>query len=164
LLAANEIGNESNPRRIMLGRHRKASDTTLERNCGMLFPGRVNGGITYFSDDDSPVSVEGYFDVSGSMSGDKIRRAREAPSKFVQTSHDSDEYFLIGFNNRAQLRLDKTRDGNTVLDKLTFVETKGQTTLTMQSILEWKRCSVAHIPKEPCWSLAMDRTIILATL
>ena len=63
------------------------------------------------------------------MSGDKIKRARNALSKFIQTSHDSDEYFLIAFNFRAQLVLDKNRDGNAVLDKLTFVETHGQTAL-----------------------------------
>jgi Ca-activated chloride channel family protein len=85
--------------------------------------------ITFFSDDDSPVSVGVIFDVSGSMSGDKVKRARDALSKFIQTSHDSDEYFLIAFNQRAQLLLDKTRDGNAVLDKLTFVQTKNNTAL-----------------------------------
>lgn len=85
--------------------------------------------ITYFSDDDSPVSVGVIFDVSGSMSGDKVKRARDALSKFIQTSHNSDEYFLIAFNSRAQLLLDKTRDGNSVLDKLTFVNTRNNTAL-----------------------------------
>ena len=85
--------------------------------------------ITFFSDDDSPVSVGVIFDVSGSMSGEKIKNAREALSKFIQTSHNSDEYFLIAFNSRAQLLLDKTRDGNAVLDKLTFVQTKNNTAL-----------------------------------
>jgi Ca-activated chloride channel homolog len=85
--------------------------------------------ITFFSDDDAPVSVGVIFDVSGSMSGDKIKRAREALSKFIQTSHNSDEYFLIAFNQRAQLLLDKTRDGNAVLDKLTFVQTRNNTAL-----------------------------------
>jgi Ca-activated chloride channel homolog len=85
--------------------------------------------ITFFSDDDSPVSVGVIFDVSGSMSGEKIKNAREALSKFIQTSHNSDEYFLIAFNSRAQLLLDKTRDGNAVLDKLTFVQTKSNTAL-----------------------------------
>jgi Ca-activated chloride channel homolog len=36
---------------------------------------------------------------------------------------------LIGFNSRAQLLLERTRDGDAVLDKLTFVQTKGQTAL-----------------------------------
>jgi Ca-activated chloride channel family protein len=85
--------------------------------------------ITFFSDDDAPVSVGVIFDVSGSMSGDKIRRSRDALSKFIQTSHNSDEYFLIAFNSRAQLLLDKTRDGNAVLDKLTFVQTRNNTAL-----------------------------------
>jgi len=85
--------------------------------------------ITYFSDDDAPVSVGVIFDVSGSMSGDKIKRSRDALSKFVQTSHNMDEYFLIAFNSRAQLLLDKTRDGNAVLDKLTFVQTRNNTAL-----------------------------------
>jgi Ca-activated chloride channel family protein len=85
--------------------------------------------ITFFSDDDSPVSVGVIFDVSGSMGGDKIKRARDALSKFIQTSHNADEYFLIAFNSRAQLLLDKTRDGNSVLDKLTFVQTRNNTAL-----------------------------------
>jgi Ca-activated chloride channel homolog len=85
--------------------------------------------ITFFSDDDAPVSVGVIFDVSGSMGGDKINRAREALSKFIQTSHNMDEYFLIAFNSRAQLLLDRTRDGNAVLDKLTFVQTKNNTAL-----------------------------------
>ena len=63
------------------------------------------------------------------MSGDKIRRARDALSRFIEMSHDSDEYFLIGFNSRAQLLLDKTRDGDAVLNKMTFVETRGNTAL-----------------------------------
>ena len=85
--------------------------------------------ITFFSDDDAPVSVGVIFDVSGSMSGDKIKRSRDALSKFIQTSHNMDEYFLIAFNSRAQLLLDKTRDGNAVLDKLTFVQTRNNTAL-----------------------------------
>ena len=101
----------------------------LSKNAFTVLEEKQPQEITYFSDDDAPVSVGVIFDVSGSMSGDKIRRAREALSKFIQTSHDSDEYFLIGFNSRAQLLLDKTRDGDAVLDKLTFVETRGQTAL-----------------------------------
>ncbi len=101
----------------------------LSKNAFSVFDEKQPQQITYFSDDDSPVSVGVVFDVSGSMSGDKIKRARDALSKFIQTSHDSDEYFLIAFNSRAQLLLDKTRDGNAVLDKLTFVETRNQTAL-----------------------------------
>jgi Ca-activated chloride channel family protein len=101
----------------------------LNKNAFTIFDEKQQQEITFFSDDDAPVSVGVIFDVSGSMGGDKIKRARDALSRFIQTSHNSDEYFLIGFNQRAQLLLDKTRDGNAVLDKLTFVATKGQTAL-----------------------------------
>lgn len=101
----------------------------LSKNAFSLFDQKLPQEITFFSDDDSPVSVGVIFDVSGSMGGDKIKHAREALSKFIQTSHNSDEYFLIGFNSRAQLLLDKTRDGNAVLDKLMFVQTRNNTAL-----------------------------------
>ena len=101
----------------------------LNRNAFAIFDEKQPQEITHFSDDDAPVSVGVIFDVSGSMGGDKIRRARDALARFVQTSHNSDEYFLIGFNSRAQLLMDKTRDGNAVLDKLMFVQTRNQTAL-----------------------------------
>lgn len=85
--------------------------------------------ITFFSDSDAPASVGILFDVSGSMNGDKIAKARNALAKFINTSHPSDEYFLIAFNKRAQLVLDRTRDGEAVLDKLTLIEPKHNTAL-----------------------------------
>src|SRR5258707_6255776 len=88
----------------------------LSKNTFTVLDEKQPQEITYFSDDDAPVSVGVIFDVSGSMSGDKIKRAREALSKFVQTSHNSDENLLIGFNSRAQLLLSRTTLGNPVLD------------------------------------------------
>jgi Ca-activated chloride channel family protein len=101
----------------------------LDKRAFKVFEDKEEQEIEFFSDDDAPVSVGIIFDVSGSMSGDKIRKAREALSRFIQTSHDSDEYFLIAFNSRAQLLLDKTRDGDAVLNKLTFVDTRSNTAL-----------------------------------
>ncbi len=85
--------------------------------------------ITFFSDTDAPVSLGVLFDVSGSMSGEKIQKARKALSRFISTSHPSDEYFLIAFNSRAQLLLDRTRDGDAVLQKLTLVNPRQNTAL-----------------------------------
>ncbi len=85
--------------------------------------------ITFFSDTDAPISVGILFDVSGSMSGEKIGKARKALERFIGTSHPSDEYFLIAFNSRAQLLLDRTRDGESVLRKLTLVQPKNNTAL-----------------------------------
>jgi Ca-activated chloride channel family protein len=85
--------------------------------------------IIFFSDTDAPVSIGILFDVSGSMTGDKIAKARNALSRFINTSHPRDEYFLIAFNKRAQLLMDRTRNGEAVLNKLTLVEPKHNTAL-----------------------------------
>ncbi len=101
----------------------------LNKNAFTVFDGNQEQEITFFSDVDAPISIGVLFDVSGSMSGEKISKARKALERFINTSHPSDEYFLIGFNNRAQLLLDRTRDGEAVLQKLTLVQTKGNTAL-----------------------------------
>lgn len=83
--------------------------------------------IHFFSDEDVPASVSIVFDTSGSMSEGKIIRAKEALARFVQTSKNDDEFFLIDFNDRARLLLDRTRDADAVLKKLSFVEPDGNT-------------------------------------
>ena len=119
----------------------------LGKNAFTIFDDKSQQDISFFSDEDAPVSVGVLFDVSGSMSGDKVRRARDALAHFIQTSHDRDEYFLIGFNSRAQLLLDRTRDGNAVLDKLTFVQTKNNTALYDACYLGVERVQRGTHPK-----------------
>ncbi|HEX8338297.1 MAG TPA: VWA domain-containing protein [Pyrinomonadaceae bacterium] len=103
--------------------------TGLGKNAFTIFDDKTQQEISFFSDEDAPVSLGIVFDVSGSMGGEKISRAREALSKFIDTSHARDEYFLIGFNSRAQLLLSHTRDSDALMEKLTFVQTRGQTAL-----------------------------------
>jgi Ca-activated chloride channel family protein len=103
--------------------------TGLNKEAFTVLDDKVPQEISFFSDEDAPVSVGVIFDVSGSMGGDKIQHSREALKRFIETSHERDEYFLIGFNSRAQLLLDRTHDGDAVLNKLTFVQTRGQTAL-----------------------------------
>ena len=101
----------------------------LGKNAFTIFDNNQEQEITYFSDADAPVSVGILFDVSGSMNGDKINKARKALERFIGTSHPSDEYFLIAFNSRAQLLMDRTRDGEALLRKLTLVKPKDNTAL-----------------------------------
>ncbi|MDT5156440.1 MAG: Ca-activated chloride channel [Acidobacteriota bacterium] len=121
--------------------------TGLGQKAFTVFDDKTEQEITFFSDDDAPVSLGVVFDVSGSMGGDKIQRAREALSKFVDTSHARDEYFLIGFNNRAQLLLDHTRDSDALMQKLTFVQTHGQTALYDACYLGVERVTRGAHPK-----------------
>jgi Ca-activated chloride channel homolog len=101
----------------------------LTKNAFTVTDNNKEQDITYFSDSDAPVSIGILFDVSGSMSNEKIRKARKALERFISTSHPSDEYFLIAFNSRAQLLMDRTRDGEAVLRKLTLVQPKNNTAL-----------------------------------
>jgi len=101
----------------------------LNKSAFTVFDNNQEQEITFFSDADAPASIGILFDVSDSMSGEKIGKARKALGKFINTSHPSDEYFLIGFNSRAQLLLDRTRDGDAVLEKLTLVKPKDNTAL-----------------------------------
>src|SRR5262249_60207422 len=67
--------------------------------------------------------------ISGSMRGAKINRPREALARFIQTSHDQDEYFLISFSSSPQLLLDGERDSKAALDQFNNVDPKGETAL-----------------------------------
>ena len=100
----------------------------LKQNAFSVFDDKDPEEITFFSDEDAPVSVGIVFDLTGSMTGEKVERAKNALSHFMQTSDPRDEYFLITLQSgRAFLTMDRTRDSQAILDKLTFVQTKGNT-------------------------------------
>jgi Ca-activated chloride channel homolog len=92
-----------------------------------VFEDKVKQEITFFSDEDAPVNLGIVFDVSGSMKG-KLDRARDALKAFIDTSHSDDDFFLVGFNQRANLLAEFT-DGESLTNKLTLVDPKGQTAL-----------------------------------
>jgi Ca-activated chloride channel family protein len=102
--------------------------TGLSRSAFTIFDDKQAQEITFFSDEDAPVSLGIVFDLTGSMSGDKVKRAKEALEHFFQTSREGDEYFLITLQNgHANLALDRTRDSQAVSNKLTFVQPRGTT-------------------------------------
>ncbi|MGH9755878.1 MAG: VWA domain-containing protein [Blastocatellia bacterium] len=92
-----------------------------------IYEDKVRQQIEFFSDDDRPASVGIIFDLSGSMNN-KISRAREAIKAFIDTCHNQDDFFLVGFNERATL-LAELSDGQSILDKLSLAEPRGQTAL-----------------------------------
>ena len=101
--------------------------TGLDRQHFEVFEDKVKQSIEFFRDEDVPVSVGIIFDVSGSMKG-KLDRAREALKAFIQTCHDQDDFFLVGFNQRANLIAEFT-DGDSLTNKLTLINPTGQTAL-----------------------------------
>jgi Ca-activated chloride channel family protein len=93
-----------------------------------LFDDKVKQQIEHFSDEDAPVSIGIVYDVSGSMK-ERINRSLRALKRFVETSHEDDDIFLIGFNDRAKLVQDFTTSSDQVMSHLTFVAPKGNTAL-----------------------------------
>lgn len=101
--------------------------TGLDRDRFEVYEDKVRQKIDFFSDEDTPLSIGIIFDLSGSMKY-KLSRAREALKAFIETSHDEDDFFLVGFNQRASL-LSGFSGGETIINKLTLVDPNGQTAL-----------------------------------
>lgn len=120
----------------------------LTKDSFTIFDENQEQEISFFSDTDAPVSIGILFDISGSMSGEKVAKARNALERFINTSHPNDEYFLIAFNSRAQLLLDRTRDGDAVLQKLTLVQPKNDTALYDACYLGVERVTRGVHPKK----------------
>ena len=120
----------------------------LTKEAFTIFDENQEQDISFFSDTDAPVSIGILFDISGSMSGEKVAKARNALERFINTSHPNDEYFLIAFNSRAQLLLDRTRDGDAVLQKLTLVQPKNDTALYDACYLGVERVTRGVHPKK----------------
>lgn len=101
----------------------------LSKDNFRLYEDEVPQQISFFTEADEPASVAVVFDLSASMSEGKLASAKEALAKFIQTSHENDQYTLISFNDKAQMLLDKNRDAKAVVRKLTYVQPQGQTAL-----------------------------------
>ncbi len=76
--------------------------TGLEQENFRVFEDNVEQEIVRFSSEDVPISIGVIFDMSGSMA-DKIEKSRLAAVQFFRTANPQDEFFLVNFNDRAQL-------------------------------------------------------------
>jgi Ca-activated chloride channel family protein len=108
---------------------RGRSVSGLDRNSFAVYEDGVRQEIVFFSDQDAPAAVGVVLDVSGSMTGAKIMRAGEAIARFIRTSHEEDEYFLIGFNERPQLLLEGARGSKAMLARISGILPQGATAL-----------------------------------
>ena len=93
-----------------------------------VYDDKVKQQIAHFSDDDAPVSLGIVYDVSGSMK-ERIGRSIKALRRFIDTSHQDDDFFLIAFNDRAKLIQDFTVSGDSILGHLLFANARGSTAL-----------------------------------
>jgi Ca-activated chloride channel family protein len=102
--------------------------TGLDKSQFEVYDDKIRQDISFFSDSDAPLTLGIVYDVSGSMSS-RIQKSLHALRRFVETSHADDEFFLVGFNHRAQLLRDFTTGGDSVVNSLTLVSPDGNTAL-----------------------------------
>src|SRR6266481_6127830 len=76
--------------------------TGLETDNFRVFEDNIEQEVVTFSAEDVPISIGVIFDFSGSMSN-KVGKAREAALQFFKTANPQDEFFLVSFNERAEL-------------------------------------------------------------
>jgi Ca-activated chloride channel family protein len=92
-----------------------------------IYEDKVKQKIEHYGAEDAPISIGVVFDVSDSMRN-KIEQARDALKTFVETSHADDDFFLVGFNQRANM-LAEFCDGESLRRRLNLVAAQGETAL-----------------------------------
>ena len=102
--------------------------TGLEPDNFRVFENNIEQEIQYFSSEDVPISIGVIFDLSGSMIN-KIAKAKEATLQFFKIANPQDEFFLVSFNDRAELISAFTNSVDDLQNRLSFASAKGRTAL-----------------------------------
>jgi Ca-activated chloride channel homolog len=102
--------------------------TGLEPDNFRVFENNVEQEIRYFSSEEVPISIGVIFDLSGSMSN-KVGKAKDAALQFFKTANPQDEFFLVSFNERAELMSTFTNTVEDLQSRLLSLSAKGRTAL-----------------------------------
>lgn len=121
--------------------------TGLDRDNFRLFEDKTEQKLLQFSSEDAPLSVGIVFDTSGSM-GNKLEKSRQAVSQFFKTANPEDEFFLVQFNDRAELAVPLTHNLEEIQNKLTFTQSKGKTALLDAIYLSMHQMKKARNPRK----------------
>jgi Ca-activated chloride channel family protein len=102
--------------------------TGLDTDNFRVFEDNVEQELVTFSAEDVPISIGVIFDFSGSMAN-KISKAREAAIQFFKTANPQDEFFLVSFNERAELTSSFTNSIEDLQSRMMLTVPKGRTAL-----------------------------------
>jgi len=120
--------------------------TGLEPDNFRVFEDGVEQEIVSFSSEDVPISIGVIFDFSGSMAN-KIDKAREAALEFFKTANPQDEFFLVSFNERAELTSTFTNSVEDLQSRMMLTAPKGRTALLDAIYLGLSQMRGAHNAK-----------------
>jgi Ca-activated chloride channel family protein len=121
--------------------------TGLEQNNFRIFENGAEQEIVKFTSEDVPVSIGVIFDMSGSMT-DKIDKSRLAAVQFFRTANPQDEFFLVNFNDRAQLVSAFTPSVDELQNRLMYTAAHGLTALYDGVYLGLSQMKGAHNTKK----------------
>jgi Ca-activated chloride channel homolog len=102
--------------------------TGLEPDNFRIFEDNIEQEVVNFSSEDVPISIGVILDLSGSMAN-KLGKAKEAALQFFKTANPQDEFFLVGFNERAQLLSPFTNNVEDLQSRMLSASAKGKTAL-----------------------------------
>ena len=102
--------------------------TGLDPDNFRVYEDNVEQEVVTFSSEDVPISIGVIFDFSGSMAN-KIGKAREAALQFFKTANPQDEFFLVSFNERAELTSSFTNSIEDLQSRMMLTAPKGRTAL-----------------------------------
>ncbi|HXN23487.1 MAG TPA: VWA domain-containing protein [Candidatus Dormibacteraeota bacterium] len=120
--------------------------TGLEQDNFRVFEDNVEQEVVHFSSEDVPISIGVIFDLSGSMSN-KVDKARSAAVQFFKTANPQDEFFLVSFNERAELTSPFTQSVEDLQQRMLYTTAKGRTALLDAIYLGLSEMRGARNPK-----------------
>ena len=120
--------------------------TGLEKENFRVFEDGTEQEIVTLSSEDVPVSIGLVFDMSGSMS-DKVDKARQAAVQFMRTANPLDQFFLVSFNDRAELTSGFTSSVEELQTRMMFTASRGRTALLDAVYLGLSQMRGAHNAK-----------------
>jgi len=120
--------------------------TGLERENFRVYEDGTEQEIVTLSSEDVPVSIGLVFDMSGSMS-DKVDKARQAAVQFMRTANPLDQFFLVSFNDRAELTSGFTSSVEELQTRMMFTASRGRTALLDAVYLGLSQMRGAHNAK-----------------
>jgi Ca-activated chloride channel family protein len=120
--------------------------TGLDPDNFRVFEDNVEQEIVSFSSEDVPISIGVIFDFSGSMAN-KIDKSREAALEFFKTANPQDEFFLVTFNERAELTSAFTNSVEDLQSQMMLTAPRGRTALLDAIYLGLSQMRGAHNAK-----------------
>ena len=120
--------------------------TGLDPDNFRIFEDNVEQEVVTFSAEDVPISIGVIFDYSGSMSN-KAAKAREAAIQFFKTANPQDEFFMVSFNERAELTSSFTNSVEDLQSRMLVSAPKGRTALLDAIYLGLSQMRGAHNAK-----------------